>query len=66
MHIATAQCAAARTKAINTWIDFLSANPILFPCISTNDEFLSFLVDPTTYPNAISLAQNNIDVDVMG
>ena len=28
-------------------------------------EFLSFLVDPTTYPNAISLAQANKDIDVM-
>ena len=72
LHIATAQCpslSAARTKAINSWCTFLSTNPILFPLIrsiSQNDEFLAFLVDPTTYPEAISLSQANKDIDIMG
>ena len=72
-HIATGQCpslAAVRMKAINSWHDFLATNPILLPLInnisSQTGDFLSFLVDPTTYPNAIDLAQVHKDTDVMG
>ena len=71
LHIATAQCpslAAARLKACSTWHDFLVTNPILLPLINNiklNEDFLSFLVDPTTYPNAIDLAQKHKDIDVM-
>ena len=54
-------------KACNTWHDFLSTNPILFPLITNiTINFLSFLVDPTTYPSAIDLAQVHKDIDVMG
>ena len=57
-------------KAINSWHDFLATNPILLPLInnisSQTGDFLSFLVDPTTYPNAIHLAQVNQDIDIIG
>ena len=72
LHIATAQCpslAAARAKAIKSWTDFLFVIHLLLPLINNiglNENFLSFLVDPTTYPGAISLAQENKDIDVMG
>jgi hypothetical protein len=71
-HIATGQCpslGAARMKACNTWHNFLSINPILLPLINDitlNEDFLSFLVDPTTFSNAIDLAQQHKDIDVMG
>ena len=74
LHIATGQCpslAQARIKAANSWHDFLVDNPLLLPLINNitiNDpkEFLSFLVDSTTTPGAISLAQANDDIDVIG
>ena len=72
LHIATAQCpslAGARIKACRTWQNFLVINPILLPLINNikrNEDFLSFLVDPTTFPSAIDLAQKCKDIDVMG
>ena len=58
-------------KAADSWHTFLINNPLLFPLIyniSLNDPevFLSFLVDPTTTPSAISLAQSHKDIDVIG
>ena len=74
LHIATGQCpslAHARRKAAGSWHDFLVDNPLLFPlidCITLGDpeEFLSFLVDPTTTPSVISFAQQHKDIDVIG
>ena len=72
-HIATGQCTgltAAKIRAVGIWSNFLRENPHLFPIIqffSLNDpeQFTSFLVDPTTKPNVISLAQANPGGDVV-
>ena len=74
LHIATGQCpslAQARKKAVDSWHYFLIDNPLLAPLINIitlNDpeEFLSFLVDPTTTPSVISLAQEHKEIDVVG
>ena len=68
LHIATGQCpslAQARLKAHDAWHVFLVDNPILLPLNDPND-FLAFLVDPSTTPSIISLAQENKDIDVIG
>ena len=74
LHIATGQCpslAQARLKAADSWCLFLAENPILVPLINNitlNDpkDFHAFLVDPTTNPGVISLAQEHKDIDVIG
>ena len=73
LNIATAQCLglhSAKVRAVAIWADFLKDNQLLFPLIrdfSLGDPqvFLEFLVDPTTNPKVITLAQKyakNYDV----
>ena len=65
LHIATAECSglhSAKVKAVALWGIFLRSNRNLFPIIrdfSLGDpkHFLEFLVDPTTKPTVLSLAQ---------
>ena len=74
LHIATGQCpslATARMNAISSWRNFLIDNHILFPLIrditlGSPDNFLAFLVDPTTNRDAIALAQCQREIDIMG
>ena len=72
LHIATAQCpslARARIKAVSTWHGFFVINPILLSFINNinrNEDFLSFLVEPTTFQNVIDQTQKHRDIDGMG
>ena len=75
LHLATAECpglASAKVRAVAVWEIFLRENPILFPLIrdySLGDpqEFLEFLVDPTTRQKVIKLAQTyKKEYDVIG
>ena len=64
-HLATGEClglATALVRAVGLWSSFLKDNPILFPLVQEvslgdPDEFLAFLVDPTTRPPVITLTQ---------
>ena len=61
-------CLQLQPRPSTTGVPFWPSTPsfiILYILITDQMEFLSFLVDPTTYPNAISLAQANKDIDVM-
>ena len=69
LHLATAECpglAAARVKAVAIWSVFLRENPHLFPIISfyslgESENFVKFLLDPTTRPPVIALSQSHSD-----
>ena len=73
LHIATGQCAgltSARVRAVALWQIFLRDNELIFPLIrdfSLGDpqHFLEFLVDPTTRPKVISLAQIHSKKDIL-
>ena len=64
-HLATGECpglAQALIRATALWKSFLREKPIIFPIIKhysldNPDQFLSFLVDPTTLAPVIALAQ---------
>ena len=64
-HLATGECqglSQALIRATALWKSFLKDNPIIFPVIkhyslSHPDDFLAFLVDPTTKAPVIALAQ---------
>ena len=64
-HLATGECpglATALVRAVALWSSFLKDNPVLFPLVQEfslgdPDEFLAFLVDPTTRPPVITLSQ---------
>ena len=64
-HLATGECSGltgALTRSVALWKSFLQQNPILFPVVkqySLSNSFLSFLIDPTTKPEVISLTQIN-------
>ena len=66
-HIATGQCAglaSATAAASRQWANFLSINTYLlnlFRCISASnqEDFLAFLLNPTTHPEVIALAQQH-------
>jgi hypothetical protein len=66
-HLATGECPGLHSslvKSVALWKSFLSDNPILFPVVklfSLGDPtvFLSFLLDPTTQPQVISLTQTH-------
>ena len=66
-HLATGECTGlgnAYIRATALWTSYLKENPILFPIIrqfslADSAQFLSFLVDPTTLPPVIALAQTN-------
>jgi hypothetical protein len=66
-HLATGECPGLHSslvRAVALWKSFLSENPILFPVVkhfSLGDPtiFLSFLLDPTTQPQVISLTQSH-------
>ena len=64
-HLATGECpglAAGLVRAVALWKGFLLQNPILFPVVkhySLGNSFLSFLLDPTTKPEVISLTQTH-------
>ena len=65
MHLATGQCpglATAVAAARGHWDGFVSSHHHLIPTlqafISSNpEEFLQFLLDPTTQPRVLALAQ---------
>ena len=63
LHMATGECpglTAALIRAVALWKSFLQQNPLLFPVVkeySLGNEFLSFLLDPTSKPLVISLTQ---------
>ena len=67
LHLATAECAglhSAKVKAVALWGIFLRSNKTLFPIIrdfslGNPQQFLEFLVDPTTKPAVLSLAQEH-------
>ena len=64
-HIATGQCAglaAATTAAAEQWANFISLNTYLLNLFrsvtaASQDDFLAFLLNPTTHPEVIALAQ---------
>ena len=64
-HLVTGECPAlygALVRAVAIWASFLKENPNLFPIVKQYslgppEEFLSFLVDPTTLPPVIALSQ---------
>ena len=64
-HLATGECpglSQALIRATALWKSFLGEHPLIFPVIKhftldNPDEFLSFLVDPTTLAPVIALAQ---------
>ena len=64
---ALAECAglhSAKVKAVALWGIFLRSNKTLFPIIrdfslGNPQQFLEFLVDPTTKPAVLSLAQEH-------
>ena len=64
-HLATGECPAlygALVRAVAIWSSFLKETPNLFPIVKQYslgppEEFLSFLVDPTTLPPVIALSQ---------
>ena len=66
-HIATGQCTgltAATTAATEQWENFISLNPYLvniFRSVSaaSQDDFLAFLLNPTTHPEVLSLAHQH-------
>ena len=66
-HLATGECpglANALVRATALWTSFLKENPVLFPVVKLYslgdpDGFLKFLLDPTTLPPVISLAQKH-------
>ena len=66
-HIATGQCAgltAATTAAAEQWANFISLNTYLlnlFRSLSeaSQEDFLAFLLNPTTHPEVLSLAQQH-------
>jgi hypothetical protein len=65
LHLATGQCpglAAATEAAARHWADFLLLHPHLDPVVqmllaTEPEEFLSFLLDPSTHPAVVDLAQ---------
>ena len=64
-HLATGQCqglSAASSAAAVSWAEFSSSRPHLLPILNTMansepDDFLSFLLNPSTHPLAIALSQ---------
>ena len=66
-HLATGECPGlndAVVRATGLWTAYLKENPLLFPIIKhyslgDQDEFLRFLLDPTTLPPVISLSQRH-------
>jgi hypothetical protein len=75
LHLGTAQCqglASAKVRALALWRNFLRDEPNLFPLIcdfslGDPEDFLAFLVDPTTQTKVISLAQSfGTQYDVIG
>ena len=62
-HMATGECpglSAALIRAVSLWKTFLLQNPHIYPVVkkySLGTEFLSFLLDPTTKPEVITLTQ---------
>ena len=64
-HLATGQCpglASAVVRAVALWAAFLKEHPLLFPVVKhfslgNPEDFLAFLVDPTTRPQVITLSQ---------
>jgi hypothetical protein len=64
-HLATGECpglANGLIRAVALWTSFLRDNPLLFPVVQQYslgdpDQFLGFLVDPTTKPPVIALTQ---------
>ena len=66
-HFATGQCsglASATTAATEQWANFLSVNTYLLNLfrsvsVSSEAEFLAFLLNPTTHPEVITLAQEH-------
>ena len=67
LHIATGEClglAPAKVRAVAVWRNFLVDNGNLFPLISDfslgdSNRFLEFLVDSSTRPEVIALAQSS-------
>jgi hypothetical protein len=65
LHLATGQCpglAPATARAAGHWQSFLHYHPALLPLIQvysvgSPEEFLKFLLDPSTQPGVITLAQ---------
>ena len=66
-HLATGECPGlsnALVRATALWTSYLKDNPLLFPVINhyslgDQDEFLGFLLDPTTLPPIITLSQRH-------
>ena len=63
-HIATGECqglSGALVRATTLWDSFLAQNPILVPIVDQyrTENFLSFLLDPTTKPEVISMNQKH-------
>ena len=66
-HIATGQCAgltAATIAAAEQWANFISLNTYLLNLfrsvsVASQDNFLAFLLNPTTHPEVIGLAQQH-------
>ena len=64
-HFATGECtglASAVTRAVSLWECFLQQNHELTPIVThyfMKEDFLNFLLDPTTKPLSISLAQSH-------
>ena len=62
-HMATGKCPGlsdALIRAVSLWKTFLLQNPHIYPVVkkySLGTEFLSFLLDPTTKPEVITLTQ---------
>ena len=67
LHLATGECpglTAATAQAASHWSDFVISHPHLLPLLQEfaegeKDTFLSFLLDPTTQPTVIALAQTH-------
>ena len=67
LHLATGECpglSGATQQAISHWKDFVISHPHLLPIIhevaeGNKEVFLSFLLDPSTQPSVISLAQTH-------
>ena len=67
LHLATGECpglAHATSQAIAHWAQFVKSSPYIGPLLlevaeSGKESFLTFLLDPTTHPAVIALAQTN-------
>ena len=67
VHIATGQCTgltAATTAAAEQWANFISLNAYLVNLFrsasaASQDDFLAFLLNPTTHPEVLSLAHQH-------